>query len=96
MKKRALVIFVLSLTIALFAVAPATNFLPAFSTTAQSDSAKPANYSDTAKEDLPMTDRIPWLIYVVLASAVVALAWILFSLAREQRRNPRRTDQQQT
>jgi hypothetical protein len=33
-------------------------------------------------EPLPFTERVPWLIYLVLAAASVALGWILFSLAR--------------
>jgi len=31
---------------------------------------------------LPFTERLPWLIYVVLTISSVALALILFSLAR--------------
>lgn len=89
MKRRALLTFVLTLAIAFGTLVPATNFFHAFTTTAQSNSATPANPS---AEDLPVTDRIPWLIYVVLTSAVVALAWILFSLARAQMRNARQTD----
>jgi hypothetical protein len=33
-------------------------------------------------EPLPFTERVPWLIYLILAAASVALGWILFSLAR--------------
>jgi hypothetical protein len=33
-------------------------------------------------EPLPLTERIPWLIYVVLAVSSLALAFILFTLAR--------------
>jgi hypothetical protein len=33
-------------------------------------------------EPLPFTERVPWLIYLVLAAASLALAWILWSLAR--------------
>ena len=33
-------------------------------------------------EPLPFTERVPWLIYLVLAGSGVALGWILFSLAR--------------
>ena len=33
-------------------------------------------------EPLPLTERIPWLIYVVLAASSIALGFILFSLAR--------------
>ena len=93
MKRRALLIFVLTLTMVFGALAPATNILRT-STRAQSVSATPAGYPRA--EELPLTDRIPWLIYVVLTSAVLALAWILFSLAREQRRNARLSDKEQT
>ena len=40
-------------------------------------------------QTVPFTDRVPWLIYVVLTSSSVALAWILFSLARAKMREPR-------
>ena len=33
-------------------------------------------------EPLPFTERVPWLIYLVLAAASAALGWILWSLAR--------------
>jgi hypothetical protein len=33
-------------------------------------------------EPLPFTERVPWLIYLVLAGSSAALGWILFSLAR--------------
>ena len=33
-------------------------------------------------EPLPFTERVPWLIYLVLTASSVALAWILLSLAR--------------
>jgi Protein of unknown function (DUF3999) len=33
-------------------------------------------------EPLPLTERVPWLIYLVLGISSVALAWILISLAR--------------
>ena len=33
-------------------------------------------------EPLPFTERVPWLIYLVLAAASIALGWILWSLAR--------------
>ena len=95
MKRRALLILVLTFTIALGAAAPAVKIFQSVSTTALADSATPVN-SDRAEAELPMTDRIPWLIYVVLTSAVVALAWILFSLARAQMRNVRPTDNHQT
>lgn len=37
---------------------------------------------DYKPEPLPLTERVPWLIYVVLAASSVALAMILISLAR--------------
>jgi hypothetical protein len=33
-------------------------------------------------EPLPLTERIPWLIYLVLGASSVALGWILYNLAR--------------
>jgi hypothetical protein len=33
-------------------------------------------------EPLPLTERVPWLIYLVLGGSSVALGWILFNLAR--------------
>ena len=44
------------------------------------------NYSP---QPLPFTERLPWLIYVVLTISSVALALILFSLARATMRNTR-------
>ena len=41
-----------------------------------------ANNADYRPEPLPLTERVPWLIYVVLAASSLALAIILFSLAR--------------
>ena len=41
-----------------------------------------ANNPDYRPEPLPLTERIPWLIYVVLAASSLALAMILISLAR--------------
>lgn len=41
-----------------------------------------ANNPDYRPEPLPLTERIPWLIYVVLAASSLALAIILISLAR--------------
>jgi hypothetical protein len=43
---------------------------------------------DFKPEPLPLTERIPWLIYVVLAVSSVALALILLSLARATLRMP--------
>jgi hypothetical protein len=37
---------------------------------------------DYVPEPLPLTERIPWLIYLVLAASSIALALILMSLAR--------------
>jgi hypothetical protein len=41
-----------------------------------------ANNPDYQPEPLPLTERIPWLIYLVLAASSLALAMILISLAR--------------
>ena len=35
---------------------------------------------------VPLTDRTPWLVHLILISPAVALAWILFSLARAKRK----------
>jgi len=40
------------------------------------------NNPDYKPEPLPLTERIPWLIYVVLGASSLALAMILISLAR--------------
>jgi hypothetical protein len=40
------------------------------------------NNPDYKPEPLPLTERLPWLIYLVLAASSVALALILISLAR--------------
>lgn len=40
------------------------------------------NNPDYKPEPLPLTERIPWLIYFVLAASSIALAMILISLAR--------------
>jgi hypothetical protein len=37
---------------------------------------------DYKPEPKPLTERVPWLIYVVLAASSIALAFVLFSLAR--------------
>lgn len=95
MTRVALLIVVLTLTIVPGAVTQATSIFQPFSTTAPADSAKPIN-SDGAAEDVPVTDRVPWMIYVVLTSATVALAWILFSLARAEIGSARRTDKHET
>ena len=41
-----------------------------------------SNNSDFKPRPLPLTERVPWLIYIVLAVSSLALALILFSLAR--------------
>lgn len=96
MKKRALLKFALTLTLALGALAPAANIFQASSTSALADSAILPNNSDRAEDPVPMTDRLPWLIYVVLTSSTVALAWILFSLARARMRDLPRDEKKQT
>lgn len=42
-------------------------------------------------EPLPLTERVPWLIYVVLAASSLALALILISLARTAQRTEARS-----
>jgi hypothetical protein len=37
---------------------------------------------DYKPEPKPLTERVPWLIYVVLAASSIALAFVLWSLAR--------------
>ena len=93
MKRRALLKLVLTLTLALGAAAPLADAFQ-ISATAVADSAKPVTRNlDRAEEPVPMTDRISWLIYVVLTSLMVALAWILFSLARNVRKQSRPANQ---
>src|SRR5262249_18335749 len=41
---------------------------------------------DYKPEPLPLTERVPWLIYLVLAASSIALAFVLFSLARSATR----------
>ena len=41
-----------------------------------------ANNREYKPEPLPFTERVPWLIYLVLAASSLALGFILFSLAR--------------
>lgn len=48
----------------------------------RSEVAAVSNNPDYKPEPLPLTERIPWLIYVVLAASSLALAIILISLAR--------------
>lgn len=43
-------------------------------------------------EPKPLTERVPWLIYVVLAASSIALAFILLSLARSAMRMKQSTD----
>ena len=47
-----------------------------------------ANYTP---EPLPFTERVPWLIYLILAASSIALAWILISLARRSLRQVNET-----
>ncbi len=67
------------------ATAPHYDFekeLPAKLSPLRSEIAAVANNPDYRPEPLPLTERIPWLIYVVLAASSIALAIILISLAR--------------
>lgn len=43
-------------------------------------------------EPLPLTERVPWLIYLVLAASSIALGFVLFSLARTATRLKPQTD----
>jgi hypothetical protein len=45
------------------------------------------NNADFHPEPLPLTERVPWLIYVVLSLSSIALAMILVSLARTSLKN---------
>lgn len=93
MKKRALLKLVLTLTLGLGALAPHADVFE-ISATAVAVSATPTTRnSDGTEGPVPMTDRIPWLIYVVLTSSTVALAWILFSLARSSRKHSQPADE---
>jgi len=52
--------------------------------------------ADYKPEPLPFTERVPWLIYLVLAASSIALGFILFSLARSTLRRERlRTEPEQ-
>lgn len=69
------------------AAAPHYDFektLPAWlaATPVRSEVGAVANNPDYRPEPLPLTERIPWLIYLVLAASSIALAMILISLAR--------------
>jgi hypothetical protein len=87
MKRPALLKLVLTLTLA-FGVGAQLAEVFDISAPVVADSATPiTRSSDRAEEPVPITDRIPWLIYVVLTSSTVALAWILFSLARNSRKH---------
>ena len=93
MKRGALLKWVLTLTLVFGAWAPLADVFE-ISATAVADSPTPiTRNSNRAEEPVPMTDRIPWLIYVVLTSSTLALAWILFSLARSSRKQSRSADQ---
>lgn len=89
MKRLALLKLVLTLTLVFGAWAPLAEVFQ-ISATALADSATPMTRNS---DPVPMTDRIPWLIYVVLTSSTLALAWILFSLARSSRKHARPADQ---
>ena len=92
MKRLALLKLVLTLTLVFGAWAPLAEVFE-ISATALADSATPmTRNSDPVEEPVPVTDRIPWLIYLVLTSSTVALAWILFSLARNSRKQSRPAD----
>jgi hypothetical protein len=47
---------------------------------------RPAGDARGEEAPVPMTDRTPWLVHVILISPGIALAWILFSLARAKRK----------
>jgi hypothetical protein len=47
---------------------------------------RPAGDAGGEEAPGPMTDRTPWLVHVILISPGIALAWILFSLARAKRK----------
>ena len=90
MKRRSWLNLVLTMTLACAAFTPLARV---FQISAVADSAtSTTRNSDSAEEPVPVTDRIPWLIYVVLTSSTVALAWILFSLARNSRKHVRPGD----
>jgi hypothetical protein len=92
MKRLALPELILTLLITVGAWAA----IEAYSTASLADSI-PAVNSDSSRNDasVPLTDRVPWLIYVVLTSSSAALAWILFSLARNSRRQGQEAQQPQ-
>jgi hypothetical protein len=52
-----------------------------------------AQNPDYKAEPLPLTERVPWLIYVVLAVSSLALAMILFSLARTSFRTGQQSEE---
>ena len=95
MKPRSWLRLILTLTLAITALLPVTNNLTSPATTAFADAAA-ANDSHQILEPVPLTDRVPWLVYVVLTSSSVALAWILFSLARARMRDASRDEEKQT
>ena len=92
MKRQALLKLVLTLTLVFGAWAGLADVFE-ISPTAAADSATPITRNSDRAQPAPVTDRIPSLIYVVLTSSTVALAWILFSLARSLRKNSSSTDQ---
>jgi len=95
MKRPALPVLILAVTFVLGASAPVANAFRA-TTALTANDIPPVNGPNRPEEPVPLTDRVPWLIYVVLTSSSVALAWILFSLARSRMRDaPRDEDKQQ-
>lgn len=59
---------------------------------ARSEVSALTNNPDYRPEPLPLTERVPWLIYVVLAASSLTLAIILISLARTTLRTPQHTE----
>lgn len=94
MKTSALLRFVLVLAIAFGAAIQAGNTF--LGTTAWAEEDIPAvNSSHRRDEVVPLTDRVPWLIYFVLSSSSLALALILISLARARTRDAEPDDEKQ-
>jgi hypothetical protein len=87
MKRLILLWLIVAATISVTAVTPVVELV------AFADSAAATNSLPTADEPVPVTDRVPWLIYVVLTSSSVALAWILFSLARARMKDTGRHEE---
>jgi len=94
MKTPVLLRLILGLTLAVGAMTPAVHIFRDGSTIALADSA--ASPNNTPEEAVPLTDRVPWLIYVVLTGSSLALAWILFSLARAKMKDAGPDDEKPT